>query len=219
MRKLKAVLSAVLVSAAVIGLGVHTFKSHANEIVNNETDGDYENRFDMDVAEISNMLPVFTAIGARMDYENCEYALTDEFVANAMGYITYYGRDMLADKYTEDEENIYVEKDIFDQLAKTAFYKYDIESNKALNYNADTDSYIIKKDELCKKYSAEIVSVVNIDGKKDGEFYNTYEVIAKIKKGLFTDVEMKFTLEDNEYVAVTDGYLFNYAVKDVEIIK
>ena len=40
MRKLKAVLSAVLVSAAVIGLGVHTFKSNANEIVNNEKDGD-----------------------------------------------------------------------------------------------------------------------------------------------------------------------------------
>ena len=224
MKKVGIVLSAALVGAAIVGGSVMAFNANANEsdninVVSQEEDlyGDYENRFDMEIETMNNMVPVFTAIGARMDAENTEYASSDEFVANAMGYLTYYSRGMLEGKYVEDAENIYVDEDIFEELAKTAFYKYDIKENKALTYNENTKSYTIKKDELSKNYKAEVVSVVNIDGCKDGENYNTYEVVVKIKKGLFTNVEMKFTVEDNEYVSVVDNYMYQYAVSGVEI--
>ena len=47
------------------------------------------------------------------------------------------------------------------------------------------------------------------------------KIIKKLAlQGYLTHVgDVTTALEDNEYVAVTDGYLFNYAVKDVEIIK
>lgn len=223
-KKIKVILSSALISAAVVGMGIGTFKASANDdsVVNNEINrgsDNYENRFQMDVEEISEMIPVLTAVGARMDYENTEYTASDEFVANAMGYLTYYDREKLAGKYTEDEENIYVEKDVFEEIAKSAFYKYNVEDNNKLNFDSNTGLYTIKKDDLCKKYTAEVLSVENIDGCKDGEFYNNYEVIVKVKKGLFTNVEMKFTLEDNEYVGQTDAYMYKYSVSNVEIIK
>ena len=99
-----------------------------------------------------------------------------------------------------------------------AFVLKDISDGDNESYG---DATAVKKvdKEANKKYKATVLSVVNVDGCKDGDFYNTYEVVVKVEKGLFTNVVMKFTLEDNEYVADYDDYMFKYAVTDVEICK
>ena len=222
MKKASVIIASALVGVGVIGSLCMNFNSKANDVIAVETDGvydDYENKFEMEVEDMDNMVPVFAAVGARINSEKDVYAATDEFVADAMSNLAYYAKDNLEGRFVEDSDNIYVGKDTFEQLAKTAFYNYDITANKKLAYNENTDSYTIKKDDATKKYKAEVLSVVNIDGCKDGDFYNTYEVVVKVEKGLFTNVVMKFTLEDNEYVAESDDYMFKYAVTNVEICK
>jgi hypothetical protein len=220
MKKLGVIVASALVGVGVLGGAVMNFNSNANEVVKSDSlYEDYENRFEMEVQDMENMVPVFAAVGARINSEKDVYAATDEFVADAMSNLAFYAKDNLEGRFVEDADNIYVGKDTFEQLAKTAFYNYDITKNKVLTYNENTDSYTIKKDEANKKYKATVLSVVNVDGCKDGDFYNTYEVVVKVEKGLFTNVVMKFILEDNEYVADCDDYMFKYAVTDVEICK
>ena len=147
MKKFGVVLCSALVGAAVVGGSVMAFSANANE--NDEVRFEslypnYENKLEMEVADMADMVPVFAAIGARMDCKNDEYASSDEFVADTMGYLAYYAKDSLEGKCVEDKDNIYVDIDTFEQMAKTAFYNYDIAENELLQHNVNTESYTIK---------------------------------------------------------------------------
>ena len=107
MKKLGVIVASALVGVGVLGGAVMNFNSNANEVVKSDSlYGDYENRFEMEVQDMENMVPVFAAVGARINSEKDVYAATDEFVADAMSNLAFYAKDNLEGRFVEDADNI-----------------------------------------------------------------------------------------------------------------
>ena len=224
MKNFLKLISSLCICASIVVVYFTFFSTKANEEskVNNVTNDvlylDYENSHELDNTMMEEMNPIFTSLGVQMSSDNSIYDSNDEFIASAMEYLAFYNKDLLNGKYEEDYNNMYIDENIFYQLAQISFFRYDITQNSLVKYDENKKSYVISKKNFPQNVNCEIESVVNIDGCKNAEFYNIYKVVVNINKGLFSNTKIKFTLVDSEFLESENECLYKYAIKNAEIM-
>ena len=172
---------------------------------------------DVDISEFDTMMPVFTALGAQIHNEDVEYhPYKGNFYEVSLSYLLAYMKDSPLVKYTEDDDNYYLDDENVDDLTNYAFsagaYEaiYDYGKDAEAYYDMKSHLFVVRKRNIPMDYSIKIYRATCSHGQAGGLDYCYYDLDAELYKGDEFVGNMRYQLECD------DGY---YSVVSAEIEK
>ena len=213
--KKKQLLVAVI-AVALIAVGVAVFRTNvkANSEYGHDVSraNDCDMVKDVDLSEFESFLPILTGLGAHIHNEEVKYhTYHGDFYEVDLSYLLGYMKDAPLVKYTEDENNYYLDDVNIEKLTDYAFcagaYEsiYDFGKNSATYYDNEKDIFVVRKRTFPMDYSIQITKGQFSYGETWGEDFGYYDLEAVLYKGTEVVGTMKYQIEyeDDTYSVVS----------------